>query len=142
MSEATAPLRIMLLGGFASSVDGVIVVSPWRLRKAKTLVKLLALRADHRVHRDVLVDQLWPDADATVAANNLHQTLHAARRTVGAEHLVLSDDVVVLGADSGVSVDVAGFARCSGRGARSVGMPPACCIRGRRAALRSRGCDQ
>src|SRR6478735_10246873 len=99
MSDATASVRITLLGGFAVVVDGAVVTAPWRLRKAKTLVKLLALRTGHRLHRDVLVDQLWPEADPSVGANNLHQALHAARRIVGAPHLLLTDDVVELGGD-------------------------------------------
>src|SRR4051812_18732131 len=117
MSDATASVRITLLGGFVVVVDGAVVTLPWRLRKAKTLVKLLALRTGHRIHRDVLVDQLWPDADPSVGANNLHQALHAARRVVGAQRLVLSDDLVVLGGDGGVSVDVDEF---DGAAARAV----------------------
>src|SRR6478735_4553929 len=115
MTDATASVRITLLGGFAVVVDGAVVTAPWRLRKAKTLVKLLALRTGHRLHRDVLVDQLWPDADPSVGANNLHQALHAARRIVGASHLILSDDVVELGGDGAVSVDVDEFENAAAR---------------------------
>ena len=81
----------------------------WRLRKAKTIVKLLALAAGHRVHRDVLIEQLWPEADPAVGTNNFHQALHAARRVVGAENLVLQDEIVVLGGEGGVAVDVDDF---------------------------------
>lgn len=51
-------LTIRLLGRFAVSVDGSEVEAQWRLRKAKTLVKLLALAAGNHLHRDVLIDRL------------------------------------------------------------------------------------
>ena len=79
------------------------------MRKAKTVVKLLALAPGHRVHRDVLIERLWPEADPAVGANNFHQALHAARRVLGAENLILHDEIVVLGGAPGVTVDVDDF---------------------------------
>jgi DNA-binding SARP family transcriptional activator len=83
-------MRVQLLGGFAVWIDGVAVSDSWRLRKAKTLVKLLALASGHRLHRDVLADWLWGDVEASAAANNLHQVLrraacprHGGRAAVG-----------------------------------------------------------
>ena len=124
MSDARRPVRIALLGGFTVSVDGDVGPQRWRLRKAQTIVKLLALATGHRDHRDVLIDLLWPDADPVAGANNFHQALHAARRVVGAENLVLHDEIVVLGGEGGVvAVDVDDFdaaaARAGGTGALS-----------------------
>ena len=113
------PVRIALLGGFTVSVDGIGVSERWRLRKAKTIVKLVALAPGHRVHRDVLIEQLWPEADPVVGANNFHQALHAARRIVGAEHLVLCDDMVVLAGEGALSVDVDDFDAAAARAASS-----------------------
>ena len=102
----SARLRIRLLGGFAAEVAGAVSDRGWRLRKAKTLVKLLALAPGHRLHRDVVVETLWPDADPTAQANNLHQALHAARQALGGDAgtVLLADDVLALG--PAVSVDV------------------------------------
>ena len=44
--------------------DRRVAADAWRLRKAKTLVKLLALAGGHRLHRDALVAVLWPERDA------------------------------------------------------------------------------
>jgi predicted ATPase/DNA-binding SARP family transcriptional activator len=101
-----ATVEVKLLGGFAVVVDGDRVDGPWRLRKAKTLVKLLAVAPEHRIHRDVVIDQLWPDADPDSGANNLHQALHAARRVLGNDRIVLRDEMVVLGPGGDVAVDV------------------------------------
>src|SRR4051794_6064034 len=98
-------LRINLLGGFGVEIDGADADSPWRLRKAKTLVKLLALAPGHQQHREVLVEELWPDLAAGAGANNFHQVLHAARRVLGADRLVLRDDIVVLTDDVTVDLD-------------------------------------
>ncbi len=106
-------VRIQLLGGFdVSAGNRRVVHNAWRLRKAKTLVKLLALEPGHRMHRDRVIEQLWPDLDPDAARNNLHQVLHAARRalaTIGVDGpaiLGLRDDVVVLGPDHPVVTDL------------------------------------
>ena len=104
-----ATVEIKVLGGFSIVVDGDPVDRRWRLRKAKTLVKLLALASDHRIHREVVIDRLWPDADPDAGANNLHQALHAARRVLGNDRIVLRDEMVVLGPGGDVSVDVDSF---------------------------------
>lgn len=76
-------LRIRLLGGFRVSVGSRVVEDPeWRLRKAKSLVKLLTLASDHRLHREQVMDLLWPELDPDAAANNLHKILHIARRAL------------------------------------------------------------
>ena len=122
MGDARRAVRVALLGGFAVGVEGAATPPRWRLRKARTIVKILALAAGHRVHRDVLVEQLWPEADPAVGANNFHQALHAARRVVGADNLVLHDEIVVLGGEGSVVVDVDDFDAAAAR-AFSTGAP-------------------
>jgi DNA-binding SARP family transcriptional activator len=95
-----AGVRIRLLGGFEVTVGGrPVAAGAWRLRKAKTLVKLLALAEGHRMHRETMVAVLWPGRDGASAANNLHQALYVARRAMGGSSaglFGLRDDVVLL----------------------------------------------
>ena len=95
-----AGVRIRLLGGFEVTVaERPVAADAWRLRKAKTLVKLLALARGHRLHREALVAVLWPDRDGASATNNLHQTLYVARRALAGTSgalCSLRDDVVLL----------------------------------------------
>ena len=99
-----------MLGGFSVEVNGKPVRDRWRLRKAKTLVKLLALAPGHLLHRDVIVDMLWPDAEPEAAANNLYQVVHVIRHVLGAESITLSEDVVRLWPVCGdMTVDVDQF---------------------------------
>jgi predicted ATPase/DNA-binding SARP family transcriptional activator len=110
---------VCLLGGFSvATEDGVVEEGAWRLRKAKALVKLLALAPDRRLHRERLADLLWPDRDAEAAANNLHQVLHAARRAIGTDALRLADGVVALEAE--VDVDAFEAAAAHARETREV----------------------
>ena len=57
-TASAAETSIRMLGGFTVTVAGQPVADRWRLRKAKTLVKLLALAPGHRLHRDIVVDTL------------------------------------------------------------------------------------
>ncbi|MFG2356381.1 tetratricopeptide repeat protein [Streptomyces sp. NPDC048521] len=105
-------VRIRLLGGFTVTVDDrPVPAGAWRLRKARSLLKLLCLEPGHRMHRERLYDLLWPGLDRTAAANNLHQVLHAVRRALAAtgapgDVVVLRDDMVLLGPDGGVRIDL------------------------------------
>lgn len=76
-------LRIYLLGGFRVLVgQRPIAEREWRLRKARSLLKLLALAPYHRLHREQILDQLWPDLEPEAALNNLHRVLHALRHVL------------------------------------------------------------
>ena len=99
------PLRIELLGGFRVAVGSrLIAATEWRRRKAAHLLKLLALAPGHRLHREQALELLWPDLEPEAAANNLHYTLHAARRVLepdlapsaSSAYLGLQHDVVAL----------------------------------------------
>jgi predicted ATPase/predicted negative regulator of RcsB-dependent stress response len=109
MAAAPRP-RVTLLGGFGAEAGGAVVPdSAWRLRKAKDLVKLLALADGHRLHREQAMDALWPDRGPDSAGNNLNQAVHAARRALGADAMPLVDGVLRLEAD----LDVGAFERAA-----------------------------
>src|SRR6266540_3498840 len=96
-------VRIRLFGAFAVRIgDELVPEGAWRLRKAKSLVKLLALAPERRVHREQAMELLWPERAPEAAANNFHQALYVARRALeaaGADAsavLPLRDDVLEL----------------------------------------------
>src|ERR1700680_2523524 len=102
-------VRVNLLGGFSVSVAGrPIPDSAWRLRKAKDLIKLLSLAPGRRLHREQVMEKLWTDLAPAAAANNLHQSIHAARRALqaGARQrvLVFSEGILSLCPDGGLWV--------------------------------------
>lgn len=82
-------LHITLLGGFrvergggTQAAAGERPMSDWPRRSAKTLTKLLAAHPGHALHREQIVDVLWPDVDTGSALNSLGKALHAARRVL------------------------------------------------------------
>lgn len=114
-------MGVRLLGSFSVSVGGeVVAADAWRLRKARDVIKLLALASRHRLHRDQLIDLLWPDLDQRSGANNLYQTLSAARGAIasaggdGHACLRLEDGWVSLCPTERLWVDVEAFEERSG----------------------------
>jgi predicted ATPase len=105
---------IRLLGGFDADAGGAAVPErAWRLRKGRELVKLLALADGHRLHREQAMEALWPGRAPASSANNLNQAVHAARRALGQDSIVVRDGLVML--DAAVDVDAFGAAAAAAR---------------------------
>jgi DNA-binding SARP family transcriptional activator/pimeloyl-ACP methyl ester carboxylesterase len=119
-------LKVRVLGPFAVEIDGRSVPpEAWHRRDASALVKLLALRSERRLHREQLMDLMWPELDVVEAAPRLHKAAHYARRALGrTDALVLRADVVSLLPGTPVSVDAEEFERAAGQ-AQAEGGPAA-----------------
>ena len=92
MGRRSEVVRVELLGGFRVTVGPrVVAEGSWRLRKAAALVKLLALEPNHRLHKEQAMDLLWPRLGPRSAANNLHRTLHSARRVLEPDHVAATE---------------------------------------------------
>jgi DNA-binding SARP family transcriptional activator len=108
-----AELRIELFGRFRVVVGGRTVPDEaWRRRRPAALLKLLALAPGHRLHREQVMDVLWPELDPRAAAANLRKAVHDARRSLGTEAgadlLVSAGELLCLPPER-LSVDVAVF---------------------------------
>src|SRR5689334_19993624 len=93
-------LRIRVLGGFSAEV-GVrpVAAEAWRRSGAAALVKLLAVTPGHRMHREQLIDVLWPELDPAAGSRRLTKALHFARRALATDQVRLRDDLLSLEAD-------------------------------------------
>jgi predicted ATPase/DNA-binding SARP family transcriptional activator len=122
-------LRVRLLGAFDVSFDGKSTPDrAWRSRKARAIVKLLALEPSQTLPRERLTGLLWPDLGPREAANNLRVALHAARGALasvaeGHPTLVQSGESLRLG-EAPAWIDAAAFATALAE-ARQVGDPAA-----------------
>jgi DNA-binding SARP family transcriptional activator len=96
---------VRLFGGFCvERTDHTRAVSAWPRRSAKTLTKLLAVHPGHALHREQIIDTLWPGVDAESALNSFGKALHAARHALEPElprrqssaYLRLADAVLIL----------------------------------------------
>jgi DNA-binding SARP family transcriptional activator len=115
-------VRVWLLGGFWVSVGSQIIEQDrWRLRKAAGLVKLLAIAPSHRLHREQVMDLLWPDFGRKAASNNLRRVRHAVRKVLdpatGSRYLASQEESLVLCPQGRLWVDVEAFEQ-AGAGAR------------------------
>jgi len=98
------PLRVELLGGFRVERIGAARPVVWQRRSAKTLTKILAAHPRHSLHREEILEVLWPDVPAKPALNRFGQALHAARRAFepelrpreGSAYLRLKDSMLSL----------------------------------------------
>jgi predicted ATPase/DNA-binding SARP family transcriptional activator/DNA-binding CsgD family transcriptional regulator len=125
--DTAGVVRVWLLGGFKVSVGSRAVADDsWRLRKAQSLIKLLALAPGHRMHRDRIMDVLWPGLDAASSSNNLHRTLHFTRKVLetapsdaASPCLSLLGDMVALCPDGPLWVDVESFESAASGARRS-----------------------
>ncbi len=102
---------IRLLGDFAISVgDREVPSDAWTRRQAAALVKLLALAPNRALHRELVIDALWPDLSIQEAAPRLHKAAHFARKVLGEPtSLTVRGDVIALFPDEDVTVDAFRF---------------------------------
>jgi DNA-binding SARP family transcriptional activator len=126
--SASPTLTIRLLGPFELFVnDGPIVADRWPRRKPKLLVKLLALQPRAQLHREQIIETLWPDADFEAGANNLHKAIHAARRALEpglksgscSQFISAKDNIVALRAPGDLWIDACAFERSAVEAMRS-----------------------
>ena len=102
------PVRVSCLGAFGIEVDGRPITLSGLRPLPRALLLFLALRHGQNVHREVLIDWLWPDTAVEAAAHRLHVAASTLRRCLdeaglgqvalqqqyGAYRLVLGDAVL------------------------------------------------
>jgi len=117
-TAGSQPVTVRVLGGFTLQIDGrgpaLLAMKP----RARAVLHLLALHAGHPVHRDVIVEALWPDREPQGAVRAMHVSLSTIRRQLEALDgqrasalLGRQGDAYVLAAGSDVWIDVAHFER-------------------------------
>ena len=109
-------LSVRLLGGFrAERSEGPVPDFAWQRRGAKQLTKLLAISPGHALHREQIVETLWPRVGVDSARNSLAKSLYAARQALepgrpprrGSLYLQIRDDMIALNAEQ-VMIDSCG----------------------------------
>jgi DNA-binding SARP family transcriptional activator len=105
---------ISVLGAFdVTSADGK--VARWTSRKARELCKILVAHRGAPVHREVLMDLLWPGVDPALLGNRLSVALSTVRRALdpdrvyGTNDLITADHTTVRMRTDQVDIDVEQF---------------------------------
>ena len=76
---APPPVSIRCFGGFRMELAGEPVDTSTVRARARTALRLLAMQAGRAVHREVLIEALWPDLTPAAATRNLQVTISALR---------------------------------------------------------------
>jgi pimeloyl-ACP methyl ester carboxylesterase len=87
------------------SLDGERIEPDAFRKRAADLLKLLALSPKHVLHRDQLVEMLWPGKPPADGANNLYRAVHDLRSVVGEERVTFRQAIAELH-DAVVDTDV------------------------------------
>jgi DNA-binding SARP family transcriptional activator len=111
-------IHLSLLGGFSVRLDSKEVPEEaFARRKARSLLKLLALQPGHQLHRYQALDLLWPDLSPRGAAAQLYKAVHHVRQAFATVHpelppealLEIRDEVLSLKAPGGIHTDLEEF---------------------------------
>lgn len=74
-------LQIFTLGPVAIAVGGrSLAVKKWHRKQALTLLKYLVAHLGHAVHREALIECLWPEVDESQGRGRLKVTVYFLRR--------------------------------------------------------------
>ncbi|MFN8194666.1 MAG: BTAD domain-containing putative transcriptional regulator [Nocardioidaceae bacterium] len=127
-AEPGRRVRIRTLGGFGVDRGGrQVPLAAWQSKKARDLLKILVARRGTAVHREELMEALWPGEPASRTSNRLSVALSTLRgvldvpgRPVDAP-VVVTDRVSVRLDLSRVDVDVELFLADAERGLRLAG---------------------
>jgi DNA-binding SARP family transcriptional activator len=108
--EKISQVHIQLLGSFHLTKAGRSV-STRGGGKTETFLARLALHPGRLVPRDVLLDMLWPDADAAAAGQSLNTLVYSLHKLLGdalggATPVLHAEGAYRLNLEAGVSVDV------------------------------------
>lgn len=104
-------IEIHLLDAFSVHIDQTPVAdTAWARRDAAALVKVLALAEGRRLHREQVIDRLWPELDLDGAGPRLHKAAHYARRAMRrSDAIMLRDETVALFPGAEVRIDAIEF---------------------------------
>ena len=116
-SEALPELELRCFGPFAALRRGQpIAAEAFTRSKAIVLLKMLAIRSGAPVHRDVLMEHIWPEVDPQRGANRLHGVVHDLRSVIepprnGRDWTYVRNrgELYYLDCEAGVDIDVARF---------------------------------
>jgi DNA-binding SARP family transcriptional activator len=110
-------VRVQCFGGFGIEVDGVSVDLGQLRPRARALLRLLALTPDRDVHREHLVDALWPGVDLTIGTRRLQVAVSSVRQVLeqaglpGSEVVARRGDAYRLALPPAGTIDVLEFER-------------------------------
>lgn len=116
LSDVTTTVEIRTMGGLEVVVGGLAVTTAaWQSRVAREILAMLIASRGRAVHREVLMDRLWPGDPPAKAANRLSVALTTIRSVLDPEKRYPSNHFVTTERDwvglrkENISIDVEAF---------------------------------
>ncbi|GIF14591.1 AfsR/SARP family transcriptional regulator [Actinoplanes teichomyceticus] len=134
-------LRWYCFGGFRVEEDGRALDLGAIRPRSRTLLRYLAAAEGRPVHREQIIDALWPEMTAAGAVNNLHVAVSTLRTFLepgvarGASRYIVRSGPTYRLVTETMDLDVAAFAQTYRAGRRAAATDPGEAIRLFRAAL-------
>ena len=114
--EASAPVRVSLLGPFQMYIGGRGIGSSIP-RQVRTVVEFLLSQGRRPTSKDAILDLLWPETNPTLACSRLRVVMHTLRKSIPStglghrELVVTSGNNFMVNPDITIQVDVEEFER-------------------------------
>ena len=126
MEESGPAFELRCLGGLHLRLRGRDVDLSTVKPRARSLLRLLAMHEGRPVHREVLMEALWPECDPVAGARNLQVLISSLRQALepgrgrGDDTLVRRDgDAYLLALPEGAEIDLTAFRDALAKGRSS-----------------------
>ena len=132
---AVRAVEIRCFGPLSVRIDGCELAIADLKPRPRSLLRYLAARAGRWVHRDELIESLWPQLSASAATNSLHVALTAIRNVLGPHAALIGRNGEAYRFHGDTDHDLRAFERLidDAGAARRRGEPIAACGLGERA---------
>ena len=126
-SPAPAGVRVRCLGGFSFAVNGEVLDESTAKPMERALLHVLSINPGECVHREALIEALWPDADGDAGVHRLQVAVSSLRRLLssggvdGTQILTRDGDAYRLALPEGSDVDLRNLERAMRQAATARG---------------------
>lgn len=87
-TEEIEELSVHAFGGLSIYYNGTPITVIWESQKARLLFCYLLVTYDQWMHRDKLIEALWPGCEPSAGANNFKTTISRLRKSFSGAHIV------------------------------------------------------
>ncbi|MDF3052815.1 MAG: protein kinase [Geminicoccaceae bacterium] len=108
--------RLITFGGLLLQQDGILHLGPAAQRWRLAMLAVIAAARGRGVSRERLVGLLWPESNLEAGKHSLYQAVHAIRRALGSDEVLLGSTALQLNPDL-ITSDVGEFELATEQGA-------------------------
>jgi len=116
-------INVRLLGRFRARLNDGSQIQLCSNRKGQAIFEILVTRPSIRLHKEILLELLWPREDPDISFGKLHTAISRLRRALrasalGDECLLFENDYYFISPEFNIVSDVARFERHADKGIR------------------------